>query len=88
MNIQITKLDTNTFLVTITERETQTTHKVHISDESQQKLNPNITKEELLKRSFQFLLQREPKESILKEFKIELITQYFSDYSKKMQTNL
>jgi hypothetical protein len=35
---------------------------------------------ELVKRSFEFLLEREPKESILKSFNLRLISQYFPEY--------
>ena len=36
--------------------------------------------EELVRRSFAFLLTKEPKESILKEFDLRIISRYFSDY--------
>ena len=36
--------------------------------------------EELVRDSFRFLLEREPKESILREFELSVITRYFPDY--------
>jgi len=39
-----------------------------------------ITVEELVKRSFAFILKREPKESILRQFDLMVITQYFPEY--------
>jgi hypothetical protein len=39
-----------------------------------------VTPEELIKKSFEFLLEREPKESILKSFNLELINTYFPEY--------
>ena len=36
--------------------------------------------EELVRDSFDFLLAREPKESILKEFDLSVIERYFPDY--------
>ena len=39
-----------------------------------------LTPEELVRRSFAFLLAKEPKESILKEFDLRIISRYFSDY--------
>lgn len=36
----------------------------------------------LLQQSFNFLLEREPKESILKRFKLQTIQQYFPEYEK------
>ena len=42
--------------------------------------NGKISKETLLEKSFEFLLEREPNTSILSQFKIEVISQYFPDY--------
>ena len=36
--------------------------------------------EELVRDSFRFLLEREPKESILKTFDLSVIKRYFPDY--------
>lgn len=36
--------------------------------------------EDLVRDSLRFLLEREPKESILREFKLSVITRYFPDY--------
>ena len=38
--------------------------------------------EDLVRESFRFLLDREPKESILREFKLSVITRYFPDYER------
>jgi hypothetical protein len=41
--------------------------------------------EELVRRSFEFLLEREPKESILRTFDITVIANYFPDYEKDIR---
>jgi len=38
--------------------------------------------EDLVKKSFEFLLDREPKEAILKEFNIKEINNYFPEYEE------
>jgi hypothetical protein len=38
--------------------------------------------EELVRKSFEFLLEREPKESILSHFDITVISRYFPDYEE------
>ena len=38
--------------------------------------------EQLVEESFDFLLQREPKESILSEFDLSVISRYFPDYER------
>ncbi len=45
----------------------------------------NTNPEALVHRSFEFLLEREPRESILSEFNLHVINQYFSDYEEAMQ---
>jgi hypothetical protein len=39
-----------------------------------------IEPDELVRRSFEFLLAREPKESILREFELPVIQKYFPEY--------
>ena len=86
MTISITNKDKDTFSVTVTDSST-TTHTVTISDQIHSKLTDGkISKETLLERSFEFLLQREPNTSILANFKLEIISQYFPDYAKQAST--
>ena len=86
MTISITAKDQDTLSVTVTENST-TTHSVTISDQIHSKLTGGeISKETLLKKSFEFLLQREPKTSILAKFKFEVISRYFPDYAKQVST--
>jgi len=40
--------------------------------------------ESLVRRSLEFLLAREPKESILKEFELPVIQKYFPEYESKI----
>ena len=83
MAISITSKDQDTFSVIVTGGST-TTHTVTISDQIHLKLTGGeISKESLLEKSFEFLLQREPNTSILAKFKLEVISQYFPDYAKQ-----
>ena len=80
MTISVTAKGQDTFEVIVTTQST-TTHLVTVSDATHTKLtNGKISKETLLKKSFEFLLAREPNTSILSQFKIEVISQYFPDY--------
>ena len=80
MTISVTAKDQNTFEVVVTTAST-TTHSVTVTDAIHTKLtNGKISKEILLEKSFEFLLEREPNTSILSQFKIEVISQYFPDY--------
>ena len=82
----MTAKDQDTFSVTVTGSST-TTHTVTISDQVHTKLTDGkISKEILLEKSFEFLLQREPNNSILSQFRIEVISQYFPDYANQAST--
>ena len=45
-----------------------------------------IAKEELIKKSFEFLLEREPKEFILSRFNLRIINQYFPEFEEEIRT--
>ena len=79
--IKITKKE-NFYLVEV---DNKTQHKIILDNDYYQKLTKEkITKEELIKRSFEFLLEREPKESILPKFNLKLINNYFPEYEEKI----
>ena len=80
MTISVTAKGQDTFEVVVTIQST-TTHSVTVTDAIHTKLTDGkISKEILLEKSFEFLLAREPNTSILSQFKIEVISQYFPDY--------
>jgi len=41
-----------------------------------------------VRRSFEFLLEREPKESILTRFDLSLISRYFPEYEREIKRRL
>ena len=41
---------------------------------------------DLVRRSFAFLLEREPKESILRTFELSVIGRYFPEYEREIRT--
>ena len=68
----------------------QTVHRVTIDQMYQHKLTEGIvvSAEKLLEQSFRFLLEREPKESILAEFDLSEIERYFSEYQSVIRQQL
>lgn len=67
--------------VTVRESGSQTSHKVRLAKEYYQKLTEGRTApEELVRKSFEFLLENEPKESILPSFDLSVIARYFPKY--------
>ena len=77
----------NEFVVSVTEGGGNTTHHVTLDDAYHQKLTSgSIGKEELIRKSFEFLLDREPKESILGRFDLPVIGRYFPDYERTISS--
>lgn len=84
--IKVERNDDNTFTVTINKIGT-TTHRVTVSDDYHQKLTAGReSKEDLVKRSFEFLLQRESNQSILSSFELSVIQRYFPEYERTIST--
>ena len=57
-----------------------TDHSVRVSRADMARWSRGRTAEQLVKDSFDFLLQRESKESILSEFDLAVIQRYFPEY--------
>ncbi len=57
-----------------------THHTVRVTRQDFNRWRRGRSAEELVRDSFGFLLEREPKESILKEFDLSVIQRYFPDY--------
>ena len=69
--------------------KTKTLHQVLVSRQMHQRLTGGLkSSEELVKTSFEFLLEREPKESILKSFDLGEIQKYFPEYETLISAQL
>ena len=85
MLINIKQINNNEFSV-IVKKKMVTEHTVIISDQTLHKLTKNLkTKEELLKFSFEFLLEKEDNTSILETFELLEILKYFPDFSSHIE---
>ena len=85
--INVNKKDENTFEVEVVEATSSTKHTVTVKDKDYERLtDKKISKEELLRKSFEFLLKREPKESILSSFDIMVISKYFPEYETEIKS--
>lgn len=47
-----------------------------------------VDPQDLVKKSFEFLLEREAKESILPQFNIQVIPHYFPEYQKEISLKI
>lgn len=84
--IRVDKKDKDHFSVTVSQGGSEKTHQVELDDDYHNKLTgPSESKEELIRRSFEFLLRREPKESILGSFHLSKIAVYFPEYEQDIR---
>ncbi|MGI0043221.1 MAG: hypothetical protein ACRD47_05880 [Nitrososphaeraceae archaeon] len=79
--------------VEITESDgsgSKTTHQVTMDKDYYMDLTERgrIIPEEFVKKSFEFLLDRESKDSILRQFDIAQINDYFPEYEKEIKREL
>jgi hypothetical protein len=71
--------------VTVGGRGPATTHEVVVSSADLARLAPGAADpEDLVRRSFAFLLARESKESILRRFDLMVIGRYFPEYEREI----
>ena len=81
--IKVEKKNQQEFTVKVEGKE----YNVNLDDEYWQDLTGGkIANEELIKKSFEFLLEREPKESILSRFNLRIINQYFPEFEEEIRT--
>ncbi len=62
-----------------------TRHRVRVTKADLARFAEGHTPEELLRASFQFLLEHEPNTSILSSFDLPLIGHYFPEYEKDIR---
>ena len=88
-SIAVNDLHDGTFRVEVREGSSRTTHTVTVDDAYARKLTGGaVPAAELVRRSFEFLLEREPKESILDTFALPVIARYFPEYEREIRGRL
>ena len=73
------------FDVTVSDGGGESRHHVTMAAKTYRRLAPgDAMPEECIEAAFRFLLDREPKESILGRFDVTLITRYFPDFEREL----
>jgi hypothetical protein len=72
------------FDVRVREGKSETRHRVTLSQKSRLRLGKDATAERIVEAAFRFLLDREPKESILASFDVDLIESYFPEFEARL----
>jgi hypothetical protein len=87
--IDVEMLKDGEYRVRVREGATETVHTVTLQPPALQKLaGGHASPEDLLRLSFEFLLEREPKESILARFDLSIIARYFPEYEREISRRL
>jgi hypothetical protein len=72
--------------VTIGDDPAATRHEVAVPTDVLERLAPGtVEPSRLVRDSFDFLLEREPRESILRRFELPVIGRYFPDWETKLR---
>lgn len=87
-DMTVRDVGSHTFEVTVAEESSSTTHRVTVHPDDLEGLPDATSEAELVEASFRFLLDRESKESILRNFELGVISRYFSDYREKIHSYL
>jgi hypothetical protein len=80
--IRVTHRRGGTYDVTVEENASSTEHEVTVWPSDIERYAPGAEPEALLEASFVFLLEREPKEAILRRFELPVIERHFPDYPR------
>jgi hypothetical protein len=84
--IEIEPAGQDQFRVRVIEHQTETSHLVTAKKADCERIaEGKIEPAELVKRSFEFLLENEPKESILARFDLSVIPRYFPAFEREMK---
>lgn len=74
--------------VTLGDDRAATTHEVQVDREVLEDLAPGAPPEELVRVSFAFLLEREPRDAIMRTFELPIISRFFGDYRDEVRRRL
>jgi hypothetical protein len=84
--IEVRQMSEGGFRVRVIEGKSETSHRVTVEADDYERLtNKKVTQPELVLRAFEFLLAREPKESILQQFDLMVIARYFGEFEREMK---
>ena len=86
--IEVSRSGPDVFRVVVREGSGSTTHEVTATAEHVSRYGGDAEPERLVRASFEFLLEREPKEAILGSFALPVIERYFGDYPRVIRSRL
>lgn len=82
--VSVESLGGDMFRVTVEDGRGRTVHQVAADSFEIERLGAGAPAEDVIDASFRFLLDREPKESIVRRFDLKVISGYFPEYDEKI----
>lgn len=87
--IKVDMMSEGTFCVRVIEGKNETSHTVTLKPADYERIaGGKVEPAELVRMAFEFLLENEPKESILGRFDLPLIGRYFPNFEPEMRRRL
>lgn len=86
--IEVTERGPEEFEVRVAEGGSSTTHLVTVTEDHLARYGEGASAERLVEESFRFLLEREPKEAILRSFELPVIARYFAEYPEEIRRRI
>jgi len=84
--IKVERKNSERFEVTVSEQDSSTVHTVTLDADYYQALTDGkVTEDDFVKKCFEFLLERESKESILSGFNVKVIKSYFPEFEQQIK---
>jgi hypothetical protein len=87
--MEVEKVDATHFRVRVIEGGSESIHEITLDSKDCARLaGATVEPEELIRETFQFLLERETKESILGRFDLSVVSRYFPEYEGEIRKRL
>jgi hypothetical protein len=86
VSVEVASDDAHAYRLTVRVRDgrSETTHEVTLARDLLARVSPGEPADVFVKRCFAFLLDREPKESILRRFDVSVIAKYFPEFEREI----
>jgi hypothetical protein len=87
--IDVAKVSAEEFQVCVSDSKSERSFRVTLKKTDYDRIaGGKVEPAELIRRSFEFLLENEPKESILVRFDLPILGRFFPDYEREMKRRL
>jgi hypothetical protein len=87
--VTITPMEPGWYAVQLEDGDATTSHRVHVPAALLDDLGlTDVDREVVVRKTFTFLLEREPPSSILGEFSLEVVSRYFPEFYDELRRRL